>query len=200
PMSTVVSRRGRLPEAAAAAIAAQIAHGIQAAHDRGVIHRDIRPGSVLLSPDGVARIVDFGIARAIDERDPHLAMPATIMGVLRYRAPEQVADGAADRASDVFGLGSVLYEMLVGRPPFPAATPAALIAQHRQGAPQIYGVSPELAGLARSALQPDPERRPRGAGRVATLLERWLANRGVATTDLGAVTVASMRGLPLPRA
>src|SRR5438309_1502714 len=114
------------------------------------------PGG-LLSPDGRGRLVAFGTARALDDRESNLTLPGTIMGTLRYMAPEQLADGAADRATDVFGLGSLLYEMLVARPPFPAATPAALMAQQRQGAPQMLGASPELAGLARTALQHDAE-------------------------------------------
>lgn len=198
PLSDVLAKRGRLPEAAAASITAQVAHALQAAHDRGLVHRDVKPANVLVSPDGRVRVVDFGIARALDERESTRAQPGTIMGTRRYLAPEQLADGAADRATDVFGLGSLLYEMLVARPPFPAATPAAMMAQQRQGAPQILSVSPELAGLARTALQLDPERRPRSAGRMAAFLERWLENRDVASADLPAVTAAALSGDPLP--
>jgi len=114
-------------------------------------------------------------------------------------APEQLADGTADRATDVFGLGSLLYEMLVGRPPFPAATPAALMAQQRQGAPHIHGASPELAGLARTALQHDAERRPRSAGSMAAMLERWLDNSGAFSADLADITSAALSGGPMPR-
>src|SRR5437763_425354 len=113
-------------------------------------------------------------------------------------ALEQLSDGAPDRATDVFGLGSLLYEMIVARPPFPAATPAALMAQQRQGAPAMLGASPELAGLARTALQHDPERRPRSAGRMAAMLERWLENRGISSADLPAVTAAALAGAGLP--
>ena len=199
PLSDTITIRGRLPEVAAASITAQVAYALQAAHDRGLVHRDVKPANVLVSPDGRARLVDFGIARALDDRDGGLTLPGTIMGTLRYMAPEQLADGAADRATDVFGLGSLLYEMLVARPPFPAATPAALMAQQRQGAPSIFGASPELASLARMALQHDPERRPRTAGRMAALVERWLENRGVSSADLPAVAMASLFGGPMPR-
>ena len=152
----------------------------------------------MVSSDGRARLVDFGIARALDDGDANLTLPGTIMGTLRYMAPEQLADGAADRSTDVFGIGSLLYEMLVGRPPFPAATPAALMAQQRQGSPQMLNSSQELAGMARAALQHDPERRPRGAGRMAALIDRWLANRGISPADLPAVTSAVLDGRPIP--
>jgi hypothetical protein len=198
-LADVIAARGRLPEAAAAAITAQVAHAVQAAHDRGVMHGDLKPANVLLSVDGVARVVAFGVAGALAGREPGGAAPGTIMGARRYLAPEQLADGSADRSSDVFGLGSILYEMLVSRPPFPAATPAAMMAQQRQGAPQILTGSAELAGIARTALQHDPERRPRSAGRMAAFLERWLENREIATMDLAAVTVAALSGAEMPR-
>jgi serine/threonine-protein kinase len=198
PLFDVIASRGRLPEIAAAAITAQVARALDAAHERGLVHRDVKPANVLLSPDGRARLVDFGIARAIDDGQSSLTLPGTIMGTLRYMAPEQLADGVADRATDVFGLGSLLYEMLVARPPFPAATPAALMAQQRQGVPQALPVSPELANLARTALQHDPERRPRSAGRMAMLLERWLENHGASSLDLPGVTAAALAGTPIP--
>ena len=199
PLSDVIARTGRLTEVAAASITIQVALALQAAHDRGLVHRDVKPANVVLSVDGHARLVDFGIARALDDGDASSTVPGNIMARLRYLAPEQLADGGADRATDVFGLGSLLYEMLVSRPPFPAATPAALMAQQRQGAPHIHGVSPELAGLARSALQVDPERRPRSAGRTAAMLARWLDNRGIAAADLPAVAAAALAGAPIPR-
>ena len=198
-LSDVLARRGRLPEIAAAAVTAEIAHALQAAHDRGLVHRDVKPANVLLSVDGHARIVDFGIARALDDHESAFTLPGTIMGTLRYMAPEQLSDGVADRATDVFGLGSLLYEMLVGRPPFPAATPAALMAQQRQGAPHIHGASPELAGLARTALQHDPERRPRSAGSMAAMLERWLDNNDAFSADLAGIASAALSGDPMPR-
>src|SRR5689334_1595013 len=104
PLNEVIARARRIDEVAAAAITAQIAHALQAAHDRGLVHRDVKPANVLLAPDGRARLVDFGIARALDDRESSLTVPGTIMGTLRYMAPEQLNDGAADRATDVFGL------------------------------------------------------------------------------------------------
>ena len=189
-------RAGRLSEPAAAAIAAQLAQVVQAVHDRGIVHRDIKPANVLLSPDGRVRLIDFGIARTLDERESILTVPGTIMGTIRYVAPEQLAGAPADRAGDIFGLGSLLYEMLIGRPPFPATTPPALMAQQRVGAPAMHGLSPELAGLARTALQPDPELRPRTAGRMATMLERWLSNRGLDIADLPSLTAGALAGTP----
>jgi hypothetical protein len=191
-----LARAGRVSEVAAAAIVAQVAQAVQAVHDRGIVHRDIKPANVLLSPDGRVRLVDFGIARTLDEREATLMVPGTIMATIRYLPPEGLAGAPADRTGDIFGLGSLLFETLIGRPPFPATTPPALKAEQRTGAPAMHGGSQELAGLARTALQPNPELRPRTAGRMAIMLERWLSNRGLDISDMPALTAGALAGSP----
>ena len=196
PLSSRIADHGSLPPLAAAAVAAQIADALQSAHERGLIHRDVKPGNVLLSADGRARLVDFGIARTLDDDTHALTMPGTIMGTLRYMSPEQLAGQPATAGSDVYGLGAVLYEMLAGQPPFPATTPANLIGDQRSGAPAIPRVDPELSGLAQLALDRNPERRPRSAGSMAVLLRGWLLRFGGDPNDLPGTASAALRAGP----
>jgi serine/threonine-protein kinase len=195
-ISARITEHGPLPPLAAAAIAAQIADALQSAHERGLIHRDVKPGNVLLSADGRARLVDFGIARGLEDTTHVLTMPGTIMGTLRYMSPEQLAGQPATAGSDVYGLGAVLYEMLAGQPPFPATTPANLVADQRNGAPGIPRVDPELAGLAQLALDRNLDRRPRSAGSMAVLLRGWLLRFGGDPNDLPATVAASLSAGP----
>ncbi len=107
---------GALPLEEALEIAAQVACGLAAAHERGVVHRDVKPGNIMVLPGGQAKIMDFGLARtrASDVR----TATGTMMGSPRYMSPEQVGGHPADHRSDLFSLGSVLYEMVTGRPAF----------------------------------------------------------------------------------
>jgi serine/threonine protein kinase/Tol biopolymer transport system component len=109
--------RGPLPVAEAAGLAAQIAAGLGAAHDKGIVHRDVKPANVIVSPDGRIKIVDFGIAQAGDES--RLTRAGTAVGTVGYMAPEQLRGETIDRRTDIWALGVVLYEMVTGRSPFP---------------------------------------------------------------------------------
>ena len=192
PLSDRIAEGGPLPQLAAAAIAAQVAEAIQAAHDRGLIHRDVQPGNVLLSADGRARLVDFGVALGADGLDRVLASPGMVAGSLRYMAPEQLAGQSVGRASDVYGLGALLFEMLAGVPPYRAETPASLGAEQRIGPPGIPGVDLDLAGIARMALDRQIDRRPRSAAGVSVLLKGWLNRHGVDPSNLPAIAAATL--------
>ncbi|MBZ5510937.1 MAG: protein kinase [Acidobacteriia bacterium] len=115
-------RTGPLPTRGAIEIAGQIASGLATAHEKGIIHRDLKPDNVFLTKDGQVKILDFGIAKlsAPDPGgdQPTLTTAGVIMGTLTYMSPEQVCGAAVDHRSDIFSLGGVLYEMLVGAPPF----------------------------------------------------------------------------------
>jgi len=199
PLCDRIAEDGALSPIAAAGIAAQIADALQSAHDRGLVHRDVKPANVLLSADGRARLVDFGIARALDEPGRSMTMPGTIMGTLRYMAPEQLSGQPASAASDVYGLGAILYEMLAGRPPYEAATPAGLVADQRVGAPALPRTDPDLSTLARLALDRSLDRRPRSAGSVSVLLRGWLVRQGVSADDLPAAVLVGLQApRPLP--
>ncbi len=103
-------------------IASEVAAALTAAHRAGIVHRDVSPGNVLLGPGGAARLTDFGIAHASSD-ETAVTATGTLVGTLRYVAPEQLRGETATPASDVFGLAAVTYEMLAGRPAFAAATP-----------------------------------------------------------------------------
>ena len=174
-LSARLEREGPLDARAAAEIGAQVAEALYHAHTRGVIHRDVKPGNVLIGTDGHARLVDFGIARLLGEALERTTQTGMVMGTLRYMAPEQLAGQEVGPRVDLYGLGALLYEMLTGRPPHPGASPAALLRELSDGPPAMDGIDPTLASVVTACLQPRPESRPLHAGEVATALRAWLA-------------------------
>lgn len=129
------SLRGTLVPQVAAAIAAQVAAGLSAAHSQGVIHRDIKPANVMISNDRLVKITDFGIARFADSADSTVTATGKILGTADYLAPERALGRPAQPASDVYSLGCVLYELLTGQPPFRGTTSLAVVQQHVDAAP-----------------------------------------------------------------
>ena len=115
-----LAREGPLPEREAAAIVTDIADGLYHAHKRGIVHRDVKPGNVLLDREGRARLADFGIARSLAESAERLTQTGSVMGTLRYMAPEQLTGGEIGQRTDLYGLGAVMHEAHTGEPPFPA--------------------------------------------------------------------------------
>lgn len=125
-----LSAHGSLDPARVATIAAQAASGLAAAHRQGVVHRDVKPGNLMLDADGTLKIGDFGIARFVDETSAALTRVGQIVGTSAYLAPERALGRMAGPASDVYALGCVLYQLLAGRPPFWADSPTALLYLH----------------------------------------------------------------------
>ena len=117
--------RGALPIGEAATIAYQVADALSVAHARGLVHRDVKPGNVLVQPDGHVKVTDFGIAKAADSGGEELTRTGMVVGTARYLAPEQVDGRVVDERVDIYSLGLVLYEMLCGRAPFEADTDIA---------------------------------------------------------------------------
>ena len=130
--------RGQLEWTQAVEIAIAVCHGLAAAHDKGIIHRDIKPGNILLTNDGNVKILDFGLAllvaggsdsaRDADAYETTKTSPGKLMGTVNYMSPEQVRGQIADARSDLFSLGAVLYEMVSGNAPFCRRTPADTMA------------------------------------------------------------------------
>ncbi len=124
----VLMRREPLDAVVVGALGEQIANALAAAHDQGIVHRDIKPANVLIASDGTVKVTDFGIAKALSGVDATLTNPGTVMGTAAYVAPEQLEGDDIDARADVYALGVVLYEALVGRPAFSGDTPAATAA------------------------------------------------------------------------
>jgi serine/threonine-protein kinase len=152
-------QRGPLPVAAAAAIARQIAAGLEGAHAQGIVHLDLKPGNVLLDARGVAKIADFGLAQRAGA-----AESGRVAGTPLYMSPEQAEGRGADSRSDVYSAGVVLFELFCGVPPFDAGTVGDLVAKHqREVPPKPRFLRPELPeeielAILR-ALQKDPKDR-----------------------------------------
>jgi serine/threonine protein kinase len=156
---------GRIP-----GLLEQIAAGLDYAHARGVIHRDIKPGNVLMTDDGRAVLADFGLAWLLE--GAHLTLTGGVIGTPEYMSPEQAAGDPIDHRSDVYALGVVLYEMLVGERPFVAETPIAVLLQHLQDpAPSVLAARPDLptavGEVVAKALVKDPAERYASAGELA---------------------------------
>ena len=194
---------GPLPPAEAARVAAAVADALEAAHERGIVHRDVKPSNVVLTPGGEVKVLDFGIAAAADET--HSTTGSGLYATVAYVSPERVAGEPATPASDVYSLGAVLYELLCGRPPFPGSSPALVARAHlhdqpvpvRQLAPWVPA---RLAEACEAAMAKDPARRPSSAASLAIRLRAASAAAPGAVPEGGpAATVRVGAGGPVWR-
>jgi eukaryotic-like serine/threonine-protein kinase len=165
---------GRLPVDRVRAVADQVLAGLDAAHAAGLVHRDLKPANIMLSAStGAAKIVDFGIVWV--ERESRLTRDGDHVGTLRYAAPEQLDTGAVDGRADLYSLGCVLYELLAGRSPYRAETPADWISAHLSAVPApLRSIRPEvpdgLAALVHQMLAKGPAQRPATAAAARAAL------------------------------
>ncbi len=179
-LSQVIRSDGPLHPRRAAEIAAEVADGLGFAHARGVVHRDIKPGNVLLTKSGQAKVTDFGIARALSSPAEDLTQAGSVMGTATYFSPEQAQGLSVDGRSDLYSLGVVLYEMLTGRPPFTGETPLAISYRHVQDAPEppsthISGLPRGLEAIIMKLLAKKPDDRYASAQDLRLDLNRFLA-------------------------
>ncbi|MEX2422731.1 MAG: Stk1 family PASTA domain-containing Ser/Thr kinase [Acidimicrobiia bacterium] len=187
----VLKSEGTLLPRRAVEIAADVSAALSVAHRAGLVHRDIKPGNILLAPDGTVKVTDFGIARAWDDSQ-ELTKTGAVMGTATYFSPEQAQGSTADERSDVYSVGVVLYEMLAGAPPFRGDNPMAVAYQHvSQAAAAPSTLNPDvpesLDGIVLTAMAKSPDDRYQTA--EAMRQDLWAALQGrtpVASTPAAA--------------
>jgi tRNA A-37 threonylcarbamoyl transferase component Bud32 len=196
PLSRQLERFGDDPRAAAGLIAG-LARAVHHAHERGVLHRDLKPGNILLEQRGgdagalVPHIADFGLARLLDQ-DSTVTQTGELLGTPSYMAPEQASGGSAaiTTATDVYGLGGILYVLLTGHPPFAGRTTLETLQQVKGSEPESPRrlnpkVDRDLKTICLTCLAKDPRRRYVSAQAVAEDLENWLGHRPIAARPAG---------------
>jgi serine/threonine-protein kinase len=170
PLSAILARAGRLSPEATLDIVSQAARALDAAHQTGIVHRDIKPGNLLVAAGGITKITDFGIATAVRAAQaPHLTETGMVMGTAMYVSPEQATGAPVTASSDVYSLGVVAYECLAGRPPFTASEPLAIAFAHKhEPVPPLPPDVPQpVSDLVYHMLAKTPEGRPASVRAVA---------------------------------
>jgi Tol biopolymer transport system component len=175
--------QGPVPLADAVSIAGEIARALENAHDRGIVHRDLKPANIKFAADGAVKVLDFGLAKALDTEpssdDPHnsptMSLAATragvILGTAAYMSPEQAKGKPVDKRADIWAFGVVLAEMLSGRPLFAGETVSETMAAVMKDTPAIPDAPPAIQDLLRRCLQRDPRQRMRDIGEARLVLE-----------------------------
>ena len=174
-------KEGAIPVDEALAIAAQIGAALEAAHEKTITHRDLKPGNIKLRPDGVVKVLDFGLAKlggpqptTISEDSPTLSMAATqagmILGTAAYMSPEQAKGKPVDKRADIWAFGVVLYEMVTGKRPFEGDEMVEVLAAVVHGQPDLSAVPQRVRRLLGKCLEKDPNKRLRDMSGMEFLL------------------------------
>jgi serine/threonine-protein kinase len=196
----VIRNEGPLMPERAAEIASDMCNALAAAHARGLIHRDIKPGNVMLTPDGTVKVMDFGIARATTSET--ITQTAAVIGTAQYISPEQAQGHTVDFRSDLYSLGCCLYEMLTGVVPFTGATPVAIAYRHVREDPtpprQLNpDVSAELEAVVLKAMAKSPDERYQTAVEMRQDLDRVVAGQDVLASVPGEAPTVALGGVPV---
>ena len=172
---------GPLPFTEAVAIARQIADALDYAHERGVVHRDLKPANVKIRPDGVVKVLDFGLAKSgpkpasVSDHMPTISARntevGTILGTAAYMSPEQAKGKEVDKRADIWAFGCVFYEMLTGSPPHQGDSSQETMASILRDEPDLRKVPAQTRRLLRNCLEKDPQKRLRHIGDVMALLD-----------------------------
>ncbi len=157
-LAELLLERKKLKLKSAKGVVIKIATALDFAHKRGVIHRDIKPSNILITADGRIKVVDFGIAHLILDSTSEIQSPLPVLGTATYFSPEQAAGGPLNAASDLYSLGVVFYEMLVGEPPFRASSPTAVAYKHLKEPPPP--LPPEIPAAAAAVVMKLLAKRP----------------------------------------
>jgi serine/threonine-protein kinase len=187
-----ILREGRkiLPERALE-ITSGVLSALDYSHRAGIIHRDIKPGNVMLTPSGDVKVMDFGIARAISDAQSTMTQTAAVVGTAQYLSPEQARGETVDSRSDVYSAGCLLYELLTGRPPFVGDSPVAVAYQHVREQPQPPSdhdtdLPPEVDAIVMKALAKRVEDRYQSAAAMRSDIERYLDGRPISVVAAAA--------------
>ena len=176
-LKTYIEKKGHLNYKEVISIAIQVGRGIEAAHNKGIIHRDIKPQNIIISHEGKVKVTDFGIARAASSN----TMSADVMGSVHYSSPEQARNGYVTAQSDIYSLGIVMYEMATGVVPFDGETAVQIAIQHLQGemtppSKLIEDMPVSIEKIILKATQKSPERRYSDMGELLVDLKKALVN------------------------
>jgi serine/threonine-protein kinase len=176
--------RGPMPPRDAVEILTQACRGLDYAHRNGVVHRDVKPGNLMVNTDGVVKLADFGIAKAAEQSD--ITKVGSVLGTAAYLSPEQARGEPAGPASDIYALGVVCYQLMAGKLPYEAASLTDLARLQESGPPprlsdEVRDVPPALAVAVSRALARDPERRYADAAEMEDALRDGLA--GISSTE-----------------
>lgn len=176
-LKTYIEKKGQLSFKESASIAIQVARGIEAAHNKNIIHRDIKPQNIIISTDGKVKVTDFGIAKATSSN----TISSDVMGSVHYASPEQARNGFVDGRSDIYSLGIVMFEMVTGRVPFDGDTTVAVALQHLQeeiARPSIYAPNLPISfeKIILKCTQKTPDRRYQTIEELLTDIRRSLAH------------------------
>jgi len=175
-LAAILKERGRISADDAVQVAIAVASALEAAHRRGIVHRDVKPGNILITDDGDVKVTDFGIARAVSEAS--MTVTGTTLGSVHYFSPEQARGDEVTGRSDVYALGIVLYEMLTGHRPFEGDSAAGVALKRlteNPPRPMVAGqpLPPGLEAILRRALEREPDKRFPDAGSFAEALRAW---------------------------
>jgi tRNA A-37 threonylcarbamoyl transferase component Bud32 len=190
-LGDILQREGALPSHRAVAIADSVAQALEAAHQKGMVHRDVKPGNIMVDRSGTVKVLDFGIARAA--ADDTLTQTGVVLGTAAYLSPEQAQGETVDARSDVYSLGCVLYEMLTGRQPFTADSPLGVAYKHVREEPippsQVDpDIPPEVEAVVMTALAKDPAARYPSGGAMREALSAAATGEMPAAVGAAAVT------------
>ncbi len=198
----VLQLDGRLTQNRALEIVVDVCAALDYSHRAGIVHRDIKPGNVMITPDGSVKVMDFGIARAIAQSTATVTQTAAVMGTAQYLSPEQARGETVDSRSDLYSAGVVLYELLTGQPPFQGDSPVAVAYQHvREDPIPPSDLEPDLSAdvdaVVMKSLAKNPANRYQNAAEMSDDLGRILAGRHVLATPL--LREPAPRPAPPPR-